>query len=464
MTTTTLKTNALRTAVRAKEVTPAAAKKIEQLATDAAKADAFDPTQGATQAAKLTGKQKALFQAAFQELAGKAGAALAALAAVPEGPTTTAAKPSLFTQPELAAWSMQAAPLRDAKDYDGLERARSVLEGVRLQRASQHPGPVADALLLHVGTRGAQTPTIDDVFNDVGRRVGLDSPYGAPRSAGIDVAVAARAHDTPENRRLLHSILQGLRAMPTTVAGSGAVKYFLGTGSFAGKDKDGVGLLSSANKWAKDAGWKNDDTTRVITALFQDHYGSGDWNGVGKLLTQPKGGFQGYPDGPLWDAARESEYSASPFAMTHSERNTTFIDALMKELEGRGLGAPLAYAAPKLNIKLTPSVAKKAVLAQHEAKWDAAIAKWNAGRSDFHVEGKAKDQSINVWDRAIVTRDGQKEQVTSVGGGYGHFGAVVVTTPEGDVKEVFALDPDKGRGRLSKDMLKDPSRPWLALV
>jgi hypothetical protein len=397
-----------------------------------------------------------------------AGAVLTPPAVKPTAPAQAgqaAQQPALFSAAELATWNERIGASRAAKDYEAVTALLNVFSGIRLQRAAQHPARVADALLVLVGSRGSQVPNLDDVFTNVGRGDALSDLYGDPEPSGVKVAKELPAHDTPQNRRLLHGILAGLLEMPTTVAGSGAVRYFLGTGSFAGKDKAGVGLLSSSNAWAKEIGWKNDDSQRVIASLFEDHYGSGDWNGLGKLLTQPKGGFQGYPEGELWDAAYASRSGASPFAMTHSERNRDFIGKLMSDLEARGLGPELDYAAPKLAVKLTPSAAKKAFLARFEEQWDAAIVGWNQRNTEFKIEGNAKDQTVHVWERAAVTRDGVKEQVQTAGGDYGHFQAVVVTTPEGEIKDVFALDTAKVKARrISKDELKDPSRPWLDRV
>lgn len=466
--TVTLTTNAARAAVKNHELSPTAAKKVEQLASTSASAaargievDAFDAAKSFPKADKLEGAERALFHAAFKELAQQAGLGLAALAGA-GARAPASGPPSLFTKPELAKWQASIQALVDAKSYDRAEAARAMFGAVRLKRAAEHPHAVADALLVLVGSRGARVPTLDDAFKDIGRGGALDSPYGAPSAANIDVGAELSKHDTPENRRLLHSILAGFLEMPTTVAGSGAVKYFLGTGSFAGKEKEGVGLLSAGNAWAKEATWKNSDTERVVTSLFAHHFSSGEWNGIGGLLTQPKGGFTGYPEPELWNAASASTSSSSPFAMTHSERNHALIGKLMEDLEGRGLGPELDVRAPKLSVKLKPSDAKKAMLAHAEAKWDAAILVHNRERPEFKVEGKAKDQPAYVWERATVTRGGVKEQVQRAGSGYGYFQAIIVTTPEGQVKEVHALDHAKLKARMvTMDELKDPNRPWL---
>lgn len=458
--TVTLNTHAARTAVNTRALTPAAARKVEELALASARVagvhvDAFDAARSFPKADGLVGAERALFHAAYQEIARHVGVGLTALGQRGQAPEQ-AGPPSLFSKEELEAW-------RNTIGAHG-EAALDAFRALRLARAAQHPGPVTDALLVLVGSRGTQVATVDDVFKDLGRGGAFDTPHGAPEPANVDVRAALPTHDTPENRRLVHAILAGFLEMPTTVAGSAAVRYFLGTGSFAGKDKVGVGLLSSGNAWAKAADWKNADTERVIEPLFAHHYRSNEFNGIGGLLTQPKGGFTGYPAPELWDAAYAAERHTTPFAMTHSERNKDFIGQLMTHLEARGLGPALEVTRPKLSVKLRPSDAKKALLQHAEAQWDAAIVAHNQV-SASKIEGKAKDQQAHVWERATVTRNGVKEQVQRAGGDYGSFQAIIVTTPEGSVTEVHALDRAKLRARdITMADLKDPSRPWLDRV
>jgi hypothetical protein len=146
-------------------------------------------------------------------------------------------------------------------------------------------------------------PTISDVFDKVGTGRAFQ-PYGTSPNK-VDIATELPKYNSPDQRRLLHSLLAGLLEMPTNVAGSGATRYFLGTGAFKGQTKAGVGLLSSGNQWAKAANWKNADSERTVQALFADHYAEGmsEWYGLGGLLTQPDERFSGYPDEELWNAA-----------------------------------------------------------------------------------------------------------------------------------------------------------------
>ncbi|MBI5549491.1 MAG: hypothetical protein HY901_36860, partial [Deltaproteobacteria bacterium] len=243
-------------------------------------------------------------------------------------PGAGAVPPALFSSAELSSWSQQISDLRAPGNEPAFESARQVFSEIRLRRAAQHPGAVADALLTLVGTRGEVRPRMTDVFQNIGE----GQPFAISLRTNAPVAYRDQVakHDTPETRRLLHTMLGGLMEMPTTVAASGATDYFLGTGSFNQTKKAGVGLLSSSNAWAKEAQWKNADTQRVVQALFVDQ--EYDSSHLGNLLTQPDEEFQGYPDARLWEAARNST-SASPFAMTHSVRNKELIGAMMRELE-----------------------------------------------------------------------------------------------------------------------------------
>jgi len=358
-------------------------------------------------------------------------------------------RPQLFTDDEIQLWESRYQGCQgtgSASQYDQRRAIHNVFKSIRALRAAGHPKRVNDALLILVGSKGQTAPHFADIFDNF--HTSADYPRGGN---GLDIDAEAPAYDTPENRRLLHMILDGLKAMPTSYAASAGVRFFRGTGKQGKLKHPSVGLLSSAN------GWKGKETEAVIWAFFDTStsYTSGTSSYFGpicEMFTIFSDRTREYPDHDMFEAAYEK--GGDPFAFVHSQRNKEFLTLLMNHLETRGLGAELTGLA-KPSAKLHNDDCLKAVKAKVKAEWGTLRPILGGYRPR-----KAEDIYLSVSKKV---KDDQGRVVRQFTGTFGAI--VVVDATEQIITQVEILDPSKIQTfqDIGKGDLKDSTQPWLHL-
>lgn len=141
-----------------------------------------------------------------------------------------------------------------------------------------------------------------------------------------------KAANTPENRRHVYEIIQGLQQVPRSWATSATTRFFRGTGKQAKppwSEKPGAGLLS------KDYGWTTDQTNWYVSLFYNSYFFDGIF-------------FSDDSPDPYGAEGREvEEEGGDRWAATTKERDDSLFTSLLKLLEEQGL----ADAVPKPKVK-----------------------------------------------------------------------------------------------------------------
>ena len=229
-------------------------------------------------------------------------------------------KAPLFTAEELESWKQRERDAKVPRPDDNVfhpdsprpynesawVRAKAVQVAMSIERYRRirlRPENILDALTVAFYEKGTLPLIWDDIWEG-----GLgDRLVGA---------------DSPDTRRWLHTVLQGLRAVPRSWATSATTKFFRGIGKQGEapwSSKPGAGILS------KDYGWTTDAAAWFV-GLFYKYP-------LDKLF------FSDDSPDPYGDEGREiADEGGERFAATRKDRDDAFFDALLKILEDRGLG------------------------------------------------------------------------------------------------------------------------------
>jgi len=222
----------------------------------------------------------------------------------------------LFTAEELTDWDSMLEKAKETRDTDEfphrnrqynqsrcdrISAYHKAFQMERLRRIEARPGDVVDLLLVAFHEKGKTPITWEAAFG------GLDDRL--------------KAANTPETRRHVHTVLQGLRVAPRSWAKSATTRFFRGTGK-QGKppwsNKVGAGVL------AKEYGWKTYEATWFVEFFYYhplcDLFFSDD-----------------SPDCYGEEAHEIDEEGGNRFAATRKERDDEFFEALTEVLEERGL-------------------------------------------------------------------------------------------------------------------------------
>lgn len=233
----------------------------------------------------------------------------------------------IFTPEEIAAWDAKEEAAKVWQDTDEVYHKdsprpynRSV--GMRvnevhrarrwdwIRKVRARPEDVLALYLVALNERGAQPIGVDDVFDG-------------------KLEDRVKAADTPENRKLMHTVLQGLKGVPLSWARSATTRFFRGIGKQAKEpwaSKPGAGVLGTAY------GWKTRESEWFI-GLFYGQFGAWGYGAsLGDLFFTDDS-----PDCYGEDAEDIYDEGGDPWAATRKERDTSFIDALLEILDERGL-------------------------------------------------------------------------------------------------------------------------------
>ncbi len=188
--------------------------------------------------------------------------------------------------------------------------------------------PFLQGLIVTVGTRGANLGSgwwldVDDFYKPL---VDFD------------------ANNTPENRRVLHTLLQALIECPRTWARSAVQRHLRGTGKQKETKYTGNGVFGTGS------GWKEDETTLVMKVLMGTTNDRGLNISTADVLCMYVEGFEDLNE-EAWEAAGqawENGKDVNPFAVTQTKRNVRFLKNLSTTLEHMGLGPEMARPAPKV--------------------------------------------------------------------------------------------------------------------
>lgn len=249
----------------------------------------------------------------------------------------------LFTKEELDAYQTQLHLLEEKQEGGWLSWGRysaekHACEGAhqaeRVKRAQQRAPEFLNALLAFVSGRGRTYWDFDDAFEH------SDDPENVQAIAQCD---------TPEHRRVLHTILKALCEIPRTWAPSAFSRFLRGIGKQKGAKYYGAGSLGTSSGW----------TQREVEAVCQQLAGDRHWQHPYSAV------LMSYAD-------VESEVSAAEEAGlveegTHYEvrnraaratRDVEFIQRLCSMLEERGLGempqAPVIERKPRKQKEFKP--------------------------------------------------------------------------------------------------------------
>ncbi len=227
----------------------------------------------------------------------------------------------LLTAADMADWDAKKAAAGQGRDGDEIyhpasptpynksasDRVSAVSAAwrvERLRRIRARPSDLLDGLLVAFSERGKDVLLLEDVFEG---------------KLGERLAIA----DNPENRRHLHTILQGLRVVPRSWAKSATTRFFRGNGKQgdgAWATKPGAGVLS------KDYGWTGFEAEWFISLFYNSLL-------AGVFFTD---------DSVDLSSAEAHEIEAdggNRFAATRKDRDDEFFDALIGVLEARGMAA-----------------------------------------------------------------------------------------------------------------------------
>jgi hypothetical protein len=241
------------------------------------------------------------------------------------------------------AEAVYARPNSTDADMDKLSDARKARCRAKIACVDKQPLPFLQGLLIAVERRGA-----DKAAGGWHRSPTLDEWYDAADGGVWDSDYAAA--NTPENRRVLHTLLSAMVECPRTWARSAVVRHLRAQGKQKQTKYTGNGVLGARNALA----WKGDDVIGTMAVLMD----TGElWDPrnvrVADALCVQCEGFDYYPSEAVWEASYKT--GANPFAFNHTKRNTRLLKQLCTTLEHMGLGPALTRPSPK-----GPAKARKA--------------------------------------------------------------------------------------------------------
>ena len=348
-------------------------------------------------------------------------------------------KPPLFSQNELLQWAKDLKEARAkacrAGRYDKSDALRESFYAALAARADEYPDRILDALLIILASRGEKMPNFADVFQ------GMDPDLKDPLlPTGIDLLTEAPKVDTPENRRLLFRVLEGLRDMPTNYAISAAVRLYRGNKK-APRDNPGFGIM------AKENGWTEAEVKAVLSPFmqrsdFSRHIGHG-------------------PFCELFSTFEEVDPEMDGFATVRSKRNKELIGQLLRRLEARGLAPEPGLVKPEHKKTLSDKELREAL----RSKFESVAELYNGAANEVgcgRVEA-GKPQGPLVIMNKVKDDQGRWVRLVAV-----PVDAVVISDSEDQkVVQVEVLDPAKLFGRrreIDKWMLKDAHQPWMSMA
>lgn len=230
---------------------------------------------------------------------------------------------SLFTEKEMETWAAKKKEAQQDQPSDEIfhrdsphpynKSAWNRLQMIdnawrveRLRRIRSRPDDVLNFLVVAFHERGSQPITWEDTFG---------------KGFGDRLTQA----DTPQVRRHLHDVLEGLRVVPRSWATSATTRFFRGIGKQGEKpwsEKPGAGVLS------KEHGWKTFEADWFV-GLFYNSLMAGVF-------------FTDDSIDPYGEEGREVlEEGGNRFAVTSNIRDDAFFDDLINRLAARGLAVDI---------------------------------------------------------------------------------------------------------------------------
>lgn len=231
------------------------------------------------------------------------------------------AKP-LFSTEEIAAFERQISELsakynngaNKTMSFDAYWTQKTAMENAHkleeVKRVQQRPEEFLDGLLVFVGSRCTQYVEFDKAFAE------SDDP--AYRK---EVLLA----NTPENRRILFTLLKALTEVPRSWATSAFLRFLRGTG----KQKDAK--YHGAGTFGTRYGWREDEVKALSEVLTQSRYRS---SYASVLMSYADVEAEIEEDDPDYEVV---DYDAK-FKAVRANRDVAFINRLCDILDAQGLG------------------------------------------------------------------------------------------------------------------------------
>ena len=230
----------------------------------------------------------------------------------------------LFTKEEMKAYHAKAQEFWDSRADDSWDRREALKNAHNVKRAlrvRQRAIPFLEGFIILVGSKGSEVADLYTWYEQAGTEDGqflLDQ------------------HNTPENRRVLYTILRALGEIPKTWARSAFGRHLRGQGKQKDTGYYGNGVFGAGS------GWTQRELDPILIAMADGN------NASSEVLVYLDPQFADYPDAEMFEAAyAAASGDANPFAMTLVHRDTEFINVLCGTLEHMGLGPEMDKPAPK---------------------------------------------------------------------------------------------------------------------
>lgn len=202
------------------------------------------------------------------------------------------------------------------KRYEEADNIRKSYQLIIVRRAQERAEEYLNALILLVGSRGTSFVEFDNAFSP-------DDPEAYKR--------ALDKYNTPEARRNLHTMLKSFTEIPKSWGPSATIRFWRGNGKQKESKYYGAGMFGV------NYGWKQaevDFIGKILTDRSEYAEVLMSYADVAEEIHEAD------PDFEIVDYGTQ-------FAAIRVERDTTFINKLLKLLEDKGLGAIPVPTPPK---------------------------------------------------------------------------------------------------------------------